>query len=179
MFELNERVVYPGYGVAFINNILEKKVGQEFFTFYELKFLNKDVTILIPVTTIGSAGIRKLCSQERISRVFKILTEPTHRQPISPDTGAANWNKRNKEYQIKIRTGELEDICEIYRDLKRTETCKELSLGEKSLLTLTEELLVQEIALVKNVAEAKAAQELKKYAVRGKPPFTPMNSSNL
>lgn len=164
MFEQNERVVYPGHGVAYINRIIEKKIGSEKFTFYELKFLNKDMTILVPVTNIDSIGIRKLSSQERINNVFKILTEPTQRQPAHPETLATNWNKRNKEYQCKIRSGDLRDICEIYRDLKRTEESKELTYGEKSLLSQTETLLVQEIALVKNVAEEKATQELRLYA---------------
>jgi CarD family transcriptional regulator len=161
MFELNERVVYPGHGVALINRILEKKVGTELFRFYELKFLNKEMTILVPVTNIDSVGIRKLSSQERINTVFKILGEPSKRQPVHPDTVATNWNKRNKEYQCKIRSGDLKEICEIYRDLKRTEGNKELTFGEKGLLSQTETLLAQEIALVKNVEEDKAAQELR------------------
>ncbi len=163
MFEQNERVVYPGHGVAFINRIIEKKIGTEKFTFYELKFLNKDMTILVPVTNVEAVGIRKISSQERINNVFKILTEPMQRQPAHPETLATNWNKRNKEYQSKIRSGDLRDICEIYRDLKRTEESKELTFGEKSLLNQTEMLLAQEIALVKNVAEEHAAQELRTY----------------
>lgn len=167
MFEQNERVVYPGHGVAFINRIIEKKVGTEKAFFYELKFLNKDMTILVPVSNVEAVGIRKISSLERINAVFKVLTEPTLRQSHHPETIATNWNKRNKEYQCKIRSGDLKDICEIYRDLKRTEEWKELTYGEKNMLSQTEALLAQEIALVKNVGEEKAADELRLYVSKG------------
>lgn len=179
MFELNERVVYPGHGVALINRILEKKVGSEVFKFYELKFLNKEMTILVPVTNIESVGIRKLSSQERINTVFKILAEPSQRQQSYPEMVATNWNKRNKEYQCKIRSGDLREISEIYRDLKRTEKNKELTFGEKSLLSQTETLLAQEIALVKNVAEDMAAQELRLCVTQSKMGSSPQKNNNL
>lgn len=164
MFEQNERVVYPGHGVAFINRILEKKVGTEKLMFYELKLFNKDMTVLVPVANAETVGIRKISSQERIKKIFKLLKEPSPRPVIYSESSATNWNKRNKEYQIKIRSGDIQEICEIYRDLKRTEEFKELTFGEKTLLLETEALLSQEIALVKNDTEDKVAQDLRLMA---------------
>ena len=74
---------------------------------------------------------------------------------------ATNWNKRNKEYQGKLRTGDLCEICEIYRHLKHVELQKELSFGEKTLLHQTEALLVEEIAIVRNISENEAADYLR------------------
>ena len=62
------------------------------------------------------------------------------------ELSASNWNRRNKEYQNKLRTGSLKDISEIYKDLKHIANHKELSFGEKNLLSKTELLLVEEIA---------------------------------
>lgn len=158
-FSLDEKVVYPGYGVARINRIVEKKIAGNSALFYELVFLHRDMTILVPQNNVTSVGIRKLSSITHIDALFRVLAEPVAEQ--SPDACPCNWNKRNKEYQFKLRSGNIEEICKIYRDLRAIEKRKELSFGERSLLQQTELLLVEEIALVKDVQEEKAAEELR------------------
>ncbi len=157
-FCLHEKVVYPGHGVAQISRIVEKLVAGHQTCFFELKFLNKDMTILVPTQNLSSVGIRRLCSTEHISDIFKTLSAPSAR--LSYDT-VSNWNKRNKDYQCKLRTGDLQEICKIYRDLKNMSGYKELSFGEKALLHQTEMLLAQEISLVRNMNEEKAVEHLR------------------
>lgn len=161
MFSQNEKVVYPGHGVAVINRILERKVGGEASSFYELRFINKDMTILVPITNLDSIGIRKISSQKDIGKLFKLFSDP-----IMPHNNemALNWNKRNKEYQGKIRSGKLQEICEIYRDLKNIEKQKELSFGEKNLLHQTESLLTEEIALACDIQPENAINQLRSLA---------------
>jgi len=117
------------------------------------------MTILVPVTNTLSVGIRPLSSSKRINDIFKILSEPVG--PVCHEAAITNWNKRNKEYQGKLRTGDLREICEIYKDLKHIEMQKELSFGEKNLLSQTEGLLVEEISLVNNMETDKAIRQLR------------------
>ncbi len=159
MFTLNEKVVYPGHGVAKINQIVEKKIAGNKVSFFELRFLNKDMTILVPVQTSSSVGIRRLSSHENIDAIFKLLAKPVSK--VARELTASNWNKRNKEYQCKLRTGNIQEIGEIYRDLKYIAAKKELSFGEKNLLQQTETLLVEEISLVTKVDEEKATENLR------------------
>ena len=159
MFSLYEKVVYPGHGVAEISRIIEKKVGSSTAKFFELKFLNKDMTILVPTNNLTSVGLRPLSTSKKINDVFKLLSEPTEK--ILNELAASNWNKRNKDYQCKLRTGNLYELCAIYRDLKYISTEKELSFGEKSLLQQTENLLAQEISIVKQVEEDAAIEHLR------------------
>lgn len=156
MFSLNEEVVYPGHGVAKISRIVEKKVAGSKVIFFELRFLSKDMTILIPVSNSIAAGIRRLSSNENISDIFKLLA-----QPAKKIEREFNWNRRQKEYQCKLRSGNIKDIGEIYRDLKYMAAKKELSFGEKNLLQQTEVLLVEEISLVTKVDEEKAIENLR------------------
>lgn len=159
MFVLGEKVVYAGHGVAKISRIVEKKVAGSTTSFFELKFINKDMTILVPTNNLGTVGVRRLSSRENIDSIYKILSEPA--EPVSTDLFTSNWNKRNKEYQGKLRTGNLAEICKIYRDLKHIAIYKELSFGEKNLLHQTEALLAEEISIVENVAEDKAIEQLR------------------
>jgi len=159
MFARNEKVVYPGHGVAIINCIIEKKIAGKITQFFELRFLNKDMTILVPTDNAMEVGIRPLCSAEYINTIFTLIA-----QPASVRQGEAiisNWNKRNKEYQGKLRTGDLLEIGSIYRDLRHIEQYKELSFGEKNLLQQTEMLLVEEISIVKKIDLSNATEYLR------------------
>lgn len=160
MFHVNDKVVYPGHGVAKINRIIQKIIGGQNNTFYELKLLNKDMTVLVPVSHSHNAGIRPLSSDENIEDIFRFLTEPA-KKIAHHEILINNWNKRHKEYQIKIRGGDPKDIAEIYRDLKHIAQHKELSFGEKNLLTQTELLLAEEIAVVRHLEEDKAIEQLR------------------
>lgn len=165
MFSLRAKVVYPGHGVAEISRIVERTVGTSTVSFYELKFLNKDATVLVPMNNASSVGIRNLSSTQNIECALRVLTEPA-RFTRNHEFSASNWNKRNKDYQTKIRTGDLMSLSQIYRDLKFIETQKELSFGEKTLLQEIEKLLVEEISLVQKSQPDKAVEQLRSLCSR-------------
>jgi CarD family transcriptional regulator len=151
MYALNEKVVYPGHGIAQVNRIVKKTIAGSATYFYELVFLHQDMTILVPVDTAPSIGLRPLSTAQQIETMFNFLAEP---QPqLIPEPFIINWNKRNKEYKEKLQTGDIQKIGAIYRYLMHLSTQKELSFGEKELLKQTELLLAEEIAEVKGIEE--------------------------
>ncbi len=162
MFALNEKVIYPGHGVAQVNRIVEKNIGGKFTILFELKFLSKEMTILVPTENAISVGIRKLSSEKIIDEMFGILAKPVTLNSFH-EFGATSWSKRSKQYQIKIRTGDIFEISKIYRDLQYIAHRKELSFGERSLLQQTELLLAQEVSMVKNIVEEMAIQRLRSF----------------
>lgn len=155
-FSCHQKVIYPGHGVAIIDRIVEKSIAGKMLQFFELRFLNKDMTILVPTDNASDVGIRPLSSIDDINNILQKLARPAIVK--SNDAAASNWNKRNKEYQNKLRSGDLSLIGSIYRDLRHIEYHKELSFGEKSLLEKTESLLIEEITIVNNM-EADSATE--------------------
>ncbi len=164
MFSLNEKVVYPGYGVAQVSRIIEKNVGGCSMKFYELILLSTKITVLIPIDSLAETGIRKISSTEQIEGIFKILEAPVDKRTI--ETVTSNWSKKNKAYQCALRTGELGQVCKIYRELVSISSQKELSFGEKTLLHKTEGLLVEEIAIVTDTSEDLARNRLRNTAQR-------------
>jgi len=117
------------------------------------------MTILVPTNNLSSVGVRRLSTDKNIKDIFSMLSEPFEK--VTYDLVLSNWNKRNKEYQCRLRTGNLHEICKIYKDLKHISVQKELSFGEKNLLHQTEALLVEEISIVKNVGEDQAVEQLR------------------
>ena len=129
--------------------LLKKKLQARVLQFFELRFLNKDMTILVPTDNATAVGIRPLSSTEYINDIFKVLAQPVLIKHL--DATVSNWNKRNKEYQGKFAVVIYWKLCAIYRDLRHIEGNKELSFGEKNLLQQTENLLIEEIAIVTKV----------------------------
>jgi CarD family transcriptional regulator len=160
MFLVNEKVVYPGYGVAFISKLVKRLISGKQTSFYELKFFNKDMAVLVPEDRLEAVGIRRLSSQEDLESMFKVLSEPVARTEY--EVGLNNWNRRNKKYQLNLRSGDLIKICQIYKDLQVISQTKELSFGERNLKTKIEQLLIEEISVVKNIDLDRALKFLQK-----------------
>lgn len=154
MFSLNDMVVYPAFGVAKLTREVVKKIEKEEIFFYELNFINKDVKILIPKDNINSVGLRNLNDKEYIEDVLKGFFMAYSDSWLN-DISLTSWNRRTKDYQAKIRCGNMKDIAKIYRDLKNIEKNKILSFGEKAILNQVEELLCEEISIVydKDISE--------------------------
>ena len=160
MFSLNQKVVYPGYGVAYISRIFEKKFGIQSFQFCELKFLSLDMTVMVPMDKAVEMGIRQLSS---ISHIDAIFSSVSPRKVDPNELVTVNWNKRSKGYTNRLKSGSLEDTYSIYSDLVALSRTKALSFGEASLLQKTEALLVEEIAAVKNFDQGKAVEFLRSF----------------
>jgi CarD family transcriptional regulator len=160
MFLVNEKVVYPGYGVAFISKLVKRLISGKQTSFYELKFFNKDMAVLVPEDRLEAVGIRRLSSQQDLESMFKVLSEPIVRTEY--EVGLNNWNRRNKKYQLNLRSGDLIKICQIYKDLQIISQTKELSFGERNLKSKIEQLLIEEISVVKNIDREKALKFLQK-----------------
>lgn len=166
MFLVNDKVVYPGYGVALISKLVKRLVSGKTTSFYELKFFNKDMAVLVPEDRIEAVGIRKLSSDQDLEEMFKILAQPVEK--VSYEVGFNNWNKRNKKYQLNLRSGDLFKICHIYKDLAWISESKELSFGERTLKLKIEQLLIEEISVVRNIDKEKALKVLHKSFVCAK-----------
>lgn len=163
MFTLKQKVVYPGHGVAEINNIIEKKVNNTVAVYYELTFLSKKATILIPVANINTVGIRPLSNTDTVNEVLLSITRPAKRITMK-EFLATTWNRRNKSYQLKLATGDLTALSDIYKDLRFLSQTKELSFGEKTILQQVEFFLSEEIALVRSIGEEDAKKILFDYS---------------
>ena len=120
MYKLNDKVVYPGHGVAIIEEEIEKKVAGASIKFFKLNFLFKDMMILLPINNLENSGVRVPASKKEIDIVINELYKTPPKKMEYLDFTPSGWNRRNKEF----------------------------SFGEKSLLNTAEELLVQEIQLV-------------------------------
>jgi CarD family transcriptional regulator len=161
MFQLNDKVVYPGHGVAVVEEVIERTVAQMQIKFFKLTFIFKEMMILVPVHNVSLIGIRKPSSVDVAKAALDELYKKPERKLEGIDFTPSGWNRRNKEYQIKIQGGNIVEIAKVYRELMHVGRQKELSFGERTLLQTVEELMAQELQVIKNLDKESVIQELR------------------
>src|SRR3989337_258362 len=145
MFKKGEKVMYPAHGIGVIDEIEQKTIVGNKRLFYVIKILENGVTVMTPVDNVDKVGLRGLSDKKEINKALKIL-----RTEVSLSLNE-NWNRRQKGYFNKIKTGSSFDVAEVYRDLYLLQMEKELSFGERKMLDNARFLIVSEIAEAKGI----------------------------
>jgi CarD family transcriptional regulator len=153
-FKVGDKAVYPAAGVAEVIRIEEKDIAGSRQKFYVLRILDKNQTIMVPVTNASAVGLRQVVNEEEINEIFDILKERT----IAFDN--QTWNRRYRGFMDKIKTGSIYDVAEVLRDLYRLKTDKQLSFGERRMLDTARSLIVKEIAIARAQTEEQVKNEI-------------------
>ncbi len=156
MFQVGEKIVYPGHGIGEIVSIESRTISGSSQNFYILKIIDSDMKVMVPVDNSHSVGLRKITPRGEIQKIYDILKDRTN---MVEDT--QTWNRRHREYTEKINSGSIFEIAEVLRDLYVLKLDKDLSFGEKKMLDTARNLLVKEIALATQEAETKVLKEIK------------------
>lgn len=154
MFKIGDKAVYPAHGVGVIEDIKCKVISGSKRTFYVLRFLEKEMTIMIPTDNAQSVGLREIIDKKEVPKVFRILSERNGK------VDCQTWNRRYREYMEKIKSGSVFEVAEVLRDLVHLKNNKDLSFGERQMLDLAQNLLVKELSIAKNMAEEKVRLRL-------------------
>jgi len=154
MFKVGDLAVYPAHGVGRIEKIESQEVSGFSQDFYVMRILENDMIIMIPISNVGSVGLREIIGQSEVPRLYSILKK----RDVVVDN--QTWNRRYRDYMEKIKTGSVFEVAEVYRDLLMLKVEKDLSFGERKMLDTARTLLVKEISLAKNVEEEQIEEDL-------------------
>ena len=149
MYQVGDRILYPMHGAGIIKLIEKREILGSVKEYYILHVPCGDMKVMIPVDNCDAIGVRPIVTEEEIQAAIEIL-----RQESTQMTG--NWNKRYRENMEKIKTGNIELVAEIVRNLTRIDRENRLSAGEKKMLTNVRKILQSEIMLVCNIDETEA-----------------------
>jgi CarD family transcriptional regulator len=156
-FKVGDKAVYPAHGVGIIERIENKEISGSLFSFYILRILDNDMTIMVPTTNVANVGLRQLITPDKVDKVYKIF----QKKDVVIDT--TTWNRRYREYMEKIKTGSVFEIAEVMRDLYVLKKTKTLSFGERKMLDTARNLLIKELALAKAVPEEEIEKRIHKF----------------
>jgi CarD family transcriptional regulator len=155
-FKIGDKAVYPAHGVVEVVGVDTKEINKTVCSFYVLRVLENEMQIMVPKQKADQVGLRPVVSAQEANEVFDVLRD----QDVHIDK--QTWNRRYRGFMEKIKTGSLFDVAEVYRDLFRLKSTKNLSFGERRMLDTARTLMVKELAVARKWTEAKVEQELER-----------------
>lgn len=140
MFAIGDKIVYPMHGAGIIEEIEKKKILGEMNEYYILRVPCGDMKIMIPVKSSEGIGVRAVISYAQLSNVYNLLGGESTEM-------SGNWNRRYRENMDKLKSGDIEKVAEVVRNLTRVDRQKKLSTGEKKMLSNAKQILTSEMIL--------------------------------
>ena len=153
-FTVGDMAVYPVHGLAEVVALEDRDVGGHPLSVYILKVLDSGSRIMVPTNKAADVGLRTPISEREVAEVYDILR---NRDVVQNDQA---WNRRQREYMDKIKTGSIFEIAEVLRDLRLLGQDKSLSFSERRMADQAMGLLVQEIAVARQATKAEISQEI-------------------
>ena len=155
MFSIGDNVVYPMHGAGTIESIELRELEGEKCEYYVLIIPQNGIRIMIPVGRATQVGVRSIIRKSEIDVVNETLRgESTEMAKI--------WNRRYRDNLEKLKTGQIENVAEVVRDLMRVDCEKRLSTGERKMLSNAKQILISELMLAWGKEEAELSVLIEK-----------------
>ncbi len=151
MFTQGQKAFYPTHGVGVIEKIEKKDTPNKTEQYYVIRILDSGMTVTVPLSKAKEVGLRPLIGHDMVEKVFQKLSDTSDTKSLK--NASIPWNRRQREYMAKLKTGEIFDIVEVFKELSTLKRHKTLSFGEKKLYEHVKKLLVKELACCKNCSE--------------------------
>lgn len=148
-FKVGDQVVYPHHGAAVIEKKEKRTAFGEEQDYLVLRMAHGEMTLSVPVDKAEDVGMRWPISAEDVEDLFEVLARRDVREP-------ANWSRRFKNHQEKLKSGDVYQVAEVVRNLALRERDRGLSAGEKSLYTKARIVLISELSFALKVSEDEA-----------------------
>lgn len=145
MYEIGDRVVHPMHGAGVIKEIKIMNIAGQKRMYYSVQFAVGSMVTNIPVDSCDTIGIRDVICKNEAKKVLEYFRDT----PVSDDL---NWNKRQRDNMVKIKSGDIYQVSIVLKDLMYREKTKGLSMSERKTLGSAKQIVVSELVL-SSVAE--------------------------
>lgn len=125
-----------------------------------LKTVINEMTLSIPVDQISTVGVRPPVSSSELQDFVSVLAKADPRVP-------ANWSRRFKNHQEKLKSGDVYQVAEVVRNLAARDRDSALSAAEKTMYDRARVNLISEIQPALRVTTEEAEIYLDKALEKG------------
>ena len=150
-FEIGDNVIYPHHGAATIVGRETREAFGEKREYFNLRTAHGDLALSVPTDNVDGVGMRPPIDEDDVEDLFELLSKKDVREP-------ANWSRRFKNHQEKLKSGDIYQVAEVVRNLALREAAKGLSAGEKSMLEKSRQILISELSISMDVTENQALE---------------------
>ena len=158
MFNIGDNISHPMHGAGSIIDIIDRNVNNQIKTFYLVKIISGSMTVLVPCELCDAIGIRHIISAKEAYRIIDSIHDLT-------TTYNDNWSKRYQENIDKIKTGDLFNVATVYKTLFLRDRVKNLSTGERKILSMSKNILISELALATGCSISEIEQKVIKNII--------------
>ena len=128
MYSVGDKVVHPMHGAGTIEEIKEIEIVGKKRQYYVLKF------------AIGNMVTNVVIEKQEAKKALQYFRDAE----LEDD---ANWNKRQRDNLIKIKSGDIYQVILVLKELMYREKIKGLSTSERKTLTSAKQIVVSELVL--------------------------------
>lgn len=140
MYSVGDKVVHPMHGAGTIEEIRQIEIAGKKRKYYSVKFAVGSMITNIPIDNSDTIGLRDVIGKEEAKRVLEKFIS----LPISDDL---NWNKRQRENLVKIKSGDIYQVLGVLKDLMYRDKIKGLSTNERKTLGSARQIVLSELVL--------------------------------
>jgi CarD family transcriptional regulator len=146
VFKIGSKVVYPSHGVAQIIRREQREFGGETKSYLVLEVPQQGwgtsggMILSVPEDGAEGLGVRAAISSEDAADVLDVLAVRDVRMP-------ANWSRRFKNHQEKLKSGDVYQCAEVVRNLASRLRTAQLSAAEQSMYAKARYILTSELAV--------------------------------
>lgn len=152
-FQEGDAIVYAAHGVGRIDRIGAEEIAGTKLEMIQISFPDNQMTLRIPLDKAKKAGLRKIASREIVGKAMSIIKS-------KPQTSKGMWARRALVYQEKINSGDLMQIAEVLRDLRRNADSLDGSFSERKLFEAAQDRFVTEVAVLESKKPEDVLNEL-------------------
>ena len=152
-FQEGDAIVYAAHGVGRIDRIGVEEIAGTKLEMIQISFPDNQMTLRIPLDKAKKAGLRKIASREIVGKAMSIIKS-------KPQTSKGMWARRALVYQEKINSGDLMQIAEVLRDLRRNADSLDGSFSERKLFEAAQDRFVTEVAVLESKKPEDVLNEL-------------------
>ncbi len=152
-FKKGDKIVYPNHGVGIVEDIAKRSISGNEEAFYCLKILSTESKVMVPVSNIKTVGLRKVLDKKSINHVLKLLRN-------KDIDYLEDWKGRYQVNSELMRTGDIDKIAEVLKNLTYLSHQKVLSYRERKMLEKARFLLISEMAEVTKLSVDKISDQI-------------------
>lgn len=140
MYNVGDKVVHPLHGAGTIEEIKEMEIVGVKRNYYVVRFAIGNMVTNIPIENCENIGIRSVIDKQEAKKVLQCFRDAA----VEDD---ANWNKRQRDNLVKIKSGDIYQVLVVLKELMYREKIKGLSTSERKTLCSAKQIVVSELVL--------------------------------
>ncbi len=152
-FKKGDTVIYPQHGACIVHGIKRMKAFGAVQEYLILKTVINEMTLSVPTAMANQVGVRPPVSKSELEDLRRVLSKADPRVP-------ANWSRRFKNHQEKLKSGDVYQVAEVVRNLAARDRDSALSAAEKTMYDRARINLISEISPALKVSTEKAEEWL-------------------